>query len=119
MVNSIGLANPGLDAFLRRRLPRLAELDVPVIVSVGGWSHAEYATAVARLSAAPGVAAVELNVSSPNVDTGCISIGSDADETQALVELCRATTELPLLVKLSPSVADVTAIARAAEAGGA
>lgn len=119
MVNSIGLANPGLDLFCERDLPRLAELDVPLIVSVGGWSPAEYATAVTRISAAPGVAAVELNVSCPNVDSGCISIGTDAAETRSLVDRCRGLTELPLLVKLSPSVADVAAIALAAEAGGA
>jgi dihydroorotate dehydrogenase (NAD+) catalytic subunit len=119
MVNSIGLANPGLDGFLDRHLPRLAELGVPVIVSVGGWSPAEYETAVARLAAHPAVAAIELNVSCPNVDSGCISIGTDAHETRSLVERCRSVTELPLLAKLSPSVADVAAIAEAAEAGGA
>jgi dihydroorotate dehydrogenase (NAD+) catalytic subunit len=119
MVNSIGLANPGLELFCERDLPRLAELAVPLIVSVGGWSPAEYATAVARISANPGVAAIELNVSCPNVDSGCISIGTDAAETRSLVDRCRRLTELPLLVKLSPSVADVAAIGLAAEAGGA
>src|ERR1043166_2227413 len=82
MVNSIGLANPGLEAFCDRHLPRLAELGVPLIVSVGGWSREEYATAVARVSAHPAVAAIELNVSCPNVETGCISIGTDPDETR-------------------------------------
>lgn len=119
MVNSIGLANPGLDLFCERDLPRLAELGVPLVVSVGGWSPAEYATAVTRISASPGVAAIELNVSCPNVDSGCISIGTDAAETRSLVDRCRELTELPLLVKLSPSVADVAAIALAAEEGGA
>jgi dihydroorotate dehydrogenase (NAD+) catalytic subunit len=119
MVNSIGLANPGLDLFCERDLPRLGELGVPLIVSVGGWSPAEYAAAVRRISADTGVAALELNISCPNVDSGCISIGTDAGETRRLVELCRGLTDLPLLVKLSPSVADVAAIAVAAEAGGA
>ena len=119
MVNSIGLANPGLDGFLERHLPRLSELGVPLIVSVGGWSQSEYATAVTRLSQEPAVAAIELNVSCPNVETGCISIGSDPAETRALVERCRELTDLPVLAKLSPSVADVAAIAVAAEAGGA
>jgi len=119
MVNSIGLANPGLETFCARDLPRLAELGVPLIVSVGGWSPAEYATAVSRIAGHPRVAALELNVSCPNVESGCISIGTDAAETRALVERCRGLTELPLLVKLSPSVADVAAIAAAAEAGGA
>jgi dihydroorotate dehydrogenase (NAD+) catalytic subunit len=119
MVNSIGLANPGLEAFCTDHLPRLADLDVPVIASVGGWSPAEYATAVARIGAHPGVAAIELNVSCPNVETGCISIGTDPDETRALLRRCRAETDRPLLAKLSPSVADVAEIAVAAADGGA
>ena len=96
MVNSIGLANPGLDRFCDDHLPRLADLGVPLIVSVGGWSREEYATAVARVGAQPAVAAIELNVSCPNVDTGCISIGTDAAETRALLERCRAETSVPL-----------------------
>jgi dihydroorotate dehydrogenase (NAD+) catalytic subunit len=119
MVNSIGLANPGLEGFCDQHLPRLAELGVPLIVSVGGWSREEYATAVARIGAHPAVAAIELNVSCPNVETGCISIGTDAAETRALLERCRAETGRPLLAKLSPSVADVSEIATAAAEGGA
>ena len=119
MVNSIGLANPGLEAFCADHLPRLGELGVPLIVSVGGWSPAEYATAVARIAAHPSVAAIELNVSCPNVESGCISIGTDPHETRSLVERCRSETDLPVLAKLSPSVADVAAIATAAAEGGA
>jgi dihydroorotate dehydrogenase (NAD+) catalytic subunit len=119
MVNSIGLANPGLDRFCLEHLPRLTELGVPLVVSVGGWSREQYAIAVSRIGAVPGVAAIELNVSCPNVDTGCISIGTDAAETRALLERCRAETDVPLLAKLSPSVADVSAIALAAAEGGA
>jgi dihydroorotate dehydrogenase (NAD+) catalytic subunit len=119
MVNSIGLANPGLEAFCSEHLPRLADLGVPVIVSVGGWSPAEYAAAVARVGAHPAVAAVELNVSCPNVESGCISIGTDPLETRALVERCRAETDVPVLAKLSPSVSDIAAIATAAAEGGA
>ncbi len=119
MVNSIGLANPGLDRFCDDHLPRLGALGVPVIVSVGGWSREEYATAVRRVGADPAVAAIELNVSCPNVDTGCISIGTDPAETRALLERCRAETGLPLLAKLTPSVADLPAVALAAAEGGA
>lgn len=118
MVNSIGLANPGLDRFCDHDLPGLAELDVPVIVSVGGWSPGEYAAAVARVGRHPAVAAVELNVSCPNVESGCISIGTDAAETRALVERCRAETDVPILTKLSPTVTDIAAIATAAAEGG-
>lgn len=119
MVNSIGLANPGLDAFCEHHLPELADLGVPVIVSVGGFAPQEYATAVRRLGDSPAVAAIELNVSCPNVDSGCISIGTDTGETRALLERCRAETDRPLLAKLSPSVADIAAIALAAAEGGA
>jgi dihydroorotate dehydrogenase (NAD+) catalytic subunit len=119
MVNSIGLANPGLERFCDQHLPRLAELGVPLIVSVGGWSREEYATAVRRIGSHPAVAAIELNVSCPNVDTGCISIGTDPGETRALLERCRAETGKPLLAKLSPSVADVAEVAVAAAEGGA
>jgi dihydroorotate dehydrogenase (NAD+) catalytic subunit len=119
MVNSIGLANPGLDAFCEHHLPQLADLGLPVIVSIGGFAPQEYATAVRRLGDSPAVAAIELNVSCPNVDSGCISIGTDAGETRALVERCRAETDRPLLAKLSPSVADIAAIALAAAEGGA
>jgi len=119
MVNSIGLANPGLDRFCEHDLPRLARLGVPVIVSVGGFARDEYATAVRRLGELPAVAAIELNVSCPNVDTGCISIGTDAGETRALLDRCRSQADRPLLAKLSPSVADVGAIALAAAEGGA
>jgi dihydroorotate dehydrogenase (NAD+) catalytic subunit len=119
MVNSIGLANPGLERFCQQHLPRLAELGVPLIVSAGGWSREEYAQAVRRIGGHPAVAAIELNVSCPNVDTGCISIGTDAAETRALLQRCRAETDKPLLAKLSPSVADISAIAVAAAEGGA
>jgi dihydroorotate dehydrogenase (NAD+) catalytic subunit len=119
MVNSIGLANPGLDRFCEEHLPVLADLGVPVIVSVGGWAPSEYTTAVARIGAHPAVAAVELNVSCPNVESGCISIGTDAAETRSLVERCRAETDVPVLAKLSPTVADIAAIATAAAEGGA
>ncbi|HLK43773.1 MAG TPA: dihydroorotate dehydrogenase [Thermoleophilia bacterium] len=119
MVNSIGLANPGLDRFTGEYLDRLGGLGVPLVVSVGGWSRDEYVHAVGRLSTHPAVAALELNVSCPNVDTGCISIGTDPAETRELLRRCRAETALPLLAKLSPSVADVAEIAVAAAEGGA
>jgi dihydroorotate dehydrogenase (NAD+) catalytic subunit len=119
MVNSIGLANPGLDRFCDEHLPRLADLGLPLIVSVGGWAREEYAVAVRRIAAHPAVAAIELNVSCPNVETGCISIGTEPAETRALLERCGAETDRPLLAKLSPSVAAIAAIATAAAEGGA
>ncbi len=100
-------------------LPAVRALGRPLVVSVGGFEHGDYELACARLDGEPGIAALELNVSCPNVKSGCISIGSDPAETEAVVRLCRAATRLPLWVKLSPNVADIAAIARAAERGGA
>ena len=83
----------------------------PLVVSIGGFEHGDYELACRRLDGEPGIAALELNVSCPNVKSGCISIGSDPAETEAVVRLCRAATRLPLWVKLSPNVADIAAIA--------
>ena len=94
-----------------------AALGRPLVVSVGGFSHADYGLASRRLDGEAGVAALELNVSCPNVKSGCISIGTDPGET-GRSSRCRAATR-PLWVKLSPNVADLAAIARAAEGGGA
>ena len=109
MLNSIGLANPGRERFLAEVLPRLQELGVPVWVSVGGFSAAEYAETCERLD---GIAAIELNLSCPNVD--------EAPESAAeIVAACRAATELPLFAKLSPAAWDVSEHARAVAAAGA
>jgi dihydroorotate dehydrogenase (NAD+) catalytic subunit len=108
MLNSIGLANPGRDRFLAEALPRLRELGIPLWVSVGGFSAAEYAETCARLD---GVT-VELNLSCPNVD--------EAPESAAeIVAACRAATALPLYAKLSPAAWDIGEVARAVEAAGA
>ena len=90
----------------------------PLVVSIGGFEHADYELACRRLDGEAGIAALELNVSCPNVKSGCISIGSDPAETEAVVRVCRRDA-LPLWVKLSPNVADLAAIAVAAERGGA
>lgn len=120
LLNSIGLPGPGREAFLADVLPRLQErVAVPIVVSVGGFSVADYVDTVRALDGHPGCAAIELNVSCPNVESGCDSIGADAGETRALLEAARAATAKPLFAKLSASVADVAAIARAAEQGGA
>ncbi|MDX6600639.1 MAG: dihydroorotate dehydrogenase catalytic subunit [Gaiellales bacterium] len=119
MLNSIGLPNPGLAAFADTTLPAVRALGRPLVVSIGGFEHGDYELACRRLDGEPGIAALELNVSCPNVKSGCISIGSDAAETEAVVRLCRAATDLPLWVKISPNVADIAAIAVAAERGGA
>jgi dihydroorotate dehydrogenase (NAD+) catalytic subunit len=112
MLNSIGLANPGRDVFLNEVLPCLVEIGVPIWVSVGGFSATEYAETCALLDRRDEVAAVELNLSCPNVD--------EAPESAAeIVAACRAATVLPLYAKLSPASWDVAEIARAVEAAGA
>jgi len=111
MLNSIGLANPGRERFLAEVLPRLLEIGVPVWVSVGGFSAGEYAETCARLDGRPGVAAVELNLSCPNVEEA-------AGTAAGIVTACRAVTTLPLYAKLSAAW-DVGEVARAVQAAGA
>ena len=112
MLNSIGLQGPGIEAFAATQLPRLGELGVPLWVSVGGFSAEDFALCSERLDAEPLVAAIELNLSCPNVD--------EAPETAAeLVAAARAATKKPLYAKLSPAQWDVAAGARAVVDAGA
>jgi dihydroorotate dehydrogenase (NAD+) catalytic subunit len=118
MINSIGLPNKGLEGFLAEDLPQLAELPVPLIVSVMATGRQEFARLVEAVEARDEVAAIELNVSCPNVHSGLI-VGEQPAETEALMQTLRPLTEKPLIVKLTPNVADPGAVAVAAEDGGA
>jgi dihydroorotate dehydrogenase (NAD+) catalytic subunit len=118
MVNSIGLPNKGLQGFLREDLPVLGELPVPLIVSVMGTSAEEFARLVEGVADREEVAALELNVSCPNVKSGLI-VGEQPAETLLLLRELRDLTAKPLIVKLTPNVADPASIAVAAEEGGA
>jgi len=118
MINSIGLPNKGLEGFLAEDLPRLAELPVPLIVSVMGTSREEFGRLVEGVAGREEVAAIELNVSCPNVHSGLI-VGEQPGETAMLLEALRPLTEKPLIVKLTPNVADPASVAVAAEEGGA
>ncbi|TMK68472.1 MAG: dihydroorotate dehydrogenase [Actinobacteria bacterium] len=118
MINSIGLPNKGLSGFVDQDLPLLAELPVPLAVSVMGTSHREFASLVEGVEGHAEVAALELNVSCPNVESGLI-IGQQPEETLALIRALRPRTEKPLIVKLTPNVAEPVTVARAAEEGGA
>jgi dihydroorotate dehydrogenase (NAD+) catalytic subunit len=118
MINSIGLPNKGLDGFLAQDLPRLAELPVPLIVSVMGTSREEFSRLVVGVGERDEVAAIELNISCPNVHSGLI-VGEQPAETGALLEALRPLTRKPLIVKLTPNVADPAAVAGAAEQAGA
>ncbi len=117
LINSIGLPNKGLDGFLAEDLPQLAELPVPLIVSVMGTSHDEFARLVGAVADRDEVAALELNISCPNVKSGLI-VGESPDETASLLEALRPLTPKPLVVKLTPN-RHPTAIAEAAEREGA
>jgi dihydroorotate dehydrogenase (NAD+) catalytic subunit len=108
MLNSIGLANPGRDAFLAETLPRLRGLGVPVWISVGGFAAREYAETCAQLDDVT----IELNLSCPNVEEA-------ADAAAAIVAACRRATSLPLYAKLSPANWDISEVARAVQAAGA
>ena len=118
MVNSIGLPNKGLEGFLEADLPQLAELPVPLIVSVMATSAEQFAPLVEAVADRSEVAALELNVSCPNVHSGLI-VGEEPDETAALMATLRPLTAKPLIVKLTPNVAEPATIAIAAEQGGA
>jgi dihydroorotate dehydrogenase (NAD+) catalytic subunit len=118
MINSIGLPNKGLEGFLVEDLPQLAELSVPLIVSVMATGHNEFARLVEGVGERDEVAGIELNVSCPNVHSGLI-VGEQPGETAALLEALRPLTAKPLIVKLTPNVADPAAVAVAAEEGGA
>ena len=112
MLNSIGLANPGIDRFVTRNLPRLGELGVPVWVSVGGFETDDYAEICSRLDDHAEVSAIELNVSCPNVE-------APAESAAQIVAASRLATRKPLWAKLSPAVPDIAEVARAAQAAGA
>jgi dihydroorotate dehydrogenase (NAD+) catalytic subunit len=118
MINSIGLPNKGLEGFLVEDLPQLAELPVPLVVSVMATNRELFSKLVESVAERGEVAAVELNVSCPNVHSGLI-VGEQPSETVALLEALRPLTGKPLIVKLTPNVANPEAVAVAAEEGGA
>jgi dihydroorotate dehydrogenase (NAD+) catalytic subunit len=119
MLNSIGLQNPGLKKFLEHDLPQLKDAGPLIIVNIVGRTIEEYAQVAAALSVAGGVAGIEVNISCPNIKAGGIAFGTDPGLTYSVVSAVRRQTTLPLLVKLSPNVTDITVIARAAEEAGA
>ena len=118
LMNSIGLPNKGLDGYLAHDLSELARLRVPLIVNVMGFSRDEVAHLVTACAERGEVAALELNVSCPNVETGLV-MGADPGEVARLMNKVRPLTDKPLIVKLTPNASDVAAVARAAEREGA
>jgi dihydroorotate dehydrogenase (NAD+) catalytic subunit len=118
LINSIGLPNKGLDGFLEHDFPFLAELPVPLIVSVMGFEHHQLARLVEAVAEREQTQAIELNFSCPNVETGLI-MGADPGEIAAAMEVLRPLTDKPLIAKLTPTAQDQAAVARAAEESGA
>ncbi|MBN1288517.1 MAG: dihydroorotate dehydrogenase [Actinobacteria bacterium] len=120
MLNSIGLENAGVDAFLSDFLPQLNELGVPLIVSIAGETAGEYALLARRISGAPGsIVAIEVNVSCPNVEKGGLMFGAEPQASGAVTSAVVENTGLPVFTKLSASVFDIVRIAEAVAAAGA
>ncbi len=118
MLNSIGLDNDGIDAFIAHHLPYLRTVGAPIIVSIAGRTHDEFVQLAAQLDREPGIAALELNVSCPNVSGG-VDFGTDADACRRLVAGVRNACGLPILAKLTPNVTRIADIAAGAADGGA
>ena len=119
MLNAIGLQNVGVDAFISDKMPFLEQFDTPIIVNFFGNTQDEYGEVAARLDDVPGVAALEMNISCPNVKHGGIVFGTDPKAAAAVISLVRKRTSKPLIVKLTPNVTDIQVTARAAEEAGA
>ncbi len=119
MMNSIGLQNVGVRAFVADKLPRLARFDVPVFANVFGYAIEDYVEVVRVLNEAAGIAAYEINASCPNTKHGGMVFSADPSELSALVSAVKAVAKRPILVKLSPNVTSIPLIARAAEESGA
>ena len=118
MLNSIGLENPGCDAFINKILPKLKKYDVPVIVNMSGSTVEEYGVLANKLTV-DGVSGLELNISCPNVKDGGIAFGTNKESATAVVREVKKNTNLPVIAKLSPNVTDIVDMAKAIEAAGA
>ena len=120
MLNAVGLQNPGVDRVKSEELPKLkAVFSKPVMANVSGFSVGEYVEVVEKLDADPSIGWFEVNISCPNVHGGGMSFGTDPKAAAEVTKAVRAATKKPIILKLSPNVADITAIARAVEDAGA
>lgn len=119
MLNAIGLENVGVDSFIDKKMPYLREAGTSVIVNILGDSIDDYKNLAAKLNNVQGISAIEVNISCPNVKKGGVAFGTDPEMAQAVTKTVRNACDLPLIVKLSPNVTDITLIAKAVEDGGA
>jgi len=118
MLNAIGLENPGVDVFLREKLPFLGNYDTAVLVNIFGYSLEEYVGVAERLDGVPGVSGLEVNISCPNVKAGGIVFGTNLKAAFELLSAVRNATRLPVIAKLSPNVTDITEFAKVARDAG-
>ncbi|MHB1405237.1 MAG: dihydroorotate dehydrogenase [Desulfitobacteriaceae bacterium] len=119
LLNAVGLENPGLEAFIKSYLPRLRRLPTAVIVNISGFALEEYAEMARALRSDSGLAAVEVNISCPNVRHGGMYFGTDPRSAEEVIAAVKKETDLPVIAKLSPNVTDIGEMARAVAAGGA
>ena len=120
MINSVGLQNPGVDNVIKNELPKLRKcFHKPVMANVSGFSVEEYVHTVEKLDKEEGIGWFEVNVSCPNVHGGGMSFGTSPEAAAEVTRACRAVTKKPLIIKLSPNVTDIVAIAKACEEAGA
>lgn len=119
MINSIGLANVGTKGFLEEKIPFLKTLSCPIILNVAGSLEEDYAEVIRRVDSQDAIWGYEVNISCPNVKHGGLAFGTDPVQVERLTSTLRKLTDKPLIMKLTPNVTDISAIARAAEAGGA
>ena len=119
MLNAIGLQNPGVDGILRNELAWLEQFDLPIIANVAGSTTEEYVEVAQKISGAPNVKAIELNISCPNVKCGGIAFGTVPETAAELTRKVKAASSVPVYVKLSPNVTDIVEMAKAVEQAGA
>jgi dihydroorotate dehydrogenase (NAD+) catalytic subunit len=119
MLNAVGLQNVGIDVFIKEKLPYLSRFDVAVITNIFGETIDEYVRAAEKLSSVQGIAGLEVNISCPNVKKGGIAFGDDPDTAYEVTRHVKKVTDLPIIVKLTPNVTDITTIARVVEDAGA
>ncbi|OQY35245.1 MAG: dihydroorotate dehydrogenase B catalytic subunit [Spirochaetaceae bacterium 4572_59] len=119
MINSIGLANVGVERFLTEKIPYLETLTCPVILNVAGSTEEEYASVISRVDSQNAIWAYEVNISCPNVKHGGMAFGTDPVQVERLTKTLRKLTDKAIIMKLTPNVTDIALIAQAAEAGGA
>ena len=119
LLNAVGLENPGLEEFLRSYLPKVRKMPTEVIANISGFSLEDYVQMASALQSDSGLAALEVNISCPNVKHGGMHFGTDPCSAEEVIAAVKAATDLPIIAKLSPNVTDIVGMARAAQRGGA